>query len=181
HAACYLTHAPIECARTLRREQEIDPGAVREAVLKLDAGASKVCNIAAPTTGLEAKFSLRLTVAMALAGIDTARLDNYSEVTAADPGLAALREKIKVEFQSNWPHTRAELKVTLADGRVLEAVHDSGVPEQDLEAQGRRVQAKFLGLAEPLLGTRAQELAAAVSSLERCASVRDLAKLCAPA
>src|SRR6202011_5508328 len=79
HAACYLTHAPIECARKLRRDHALDPRSVREAALKVDAGASKVCHILAPKTGLEVKFSLRLTTAMALAGIDTARLAAYSE------------------------------------------------------------------------------------------------------
>jgi 2-methylcitrate dehydratase PrpD len=181
HAACYLTHAPIECARKLRHEHGAEVRAVREAVLKVDAGANKVCNIPAPTTGLEAKFSLRLTTAMALAGLDTARLDSYSEATAGDPALAALRDKVKVEFQSNWPHTQAELKLAFADGRVIEAKHDSGVPERDLDAQGRRLEAKFRSLAEPVFGARAHALAAVVASLETHASVRELALLCAPA
>src|SRR5205823_4229172 len=54
HPACYLTHAPVECARKLRREHAIDPAAVRQALLKVDVGASKVCHILAPRTGLEA-------------------------------------------------------------------------------------------------------------------------------
>jgi 2-methylcitrate dehydratase PrpD len=181
HAACYLTHAPIECARTLRREHAIDPSAVREASLKVDAGASKVCHILAPRTGLEAKFSLRLTTAMALAGIDTARLEAYSEDTAKDPALAALRDKVSVDFQPGWPHTQARLKLTLNDGRVIEAAHDSGIPEQDLGEQGRRLEAKFLSLAEPLLGERAHALAAAVASLDQSADLRDLTRLCTPA
>jgi len=181
HAACYLTHAPIECARTLRREHAIEPGTVREASLKVDAGASKVCHIPAPRTGLEAKFSLRLTTAMALAGIDTARLESYSEETAKNPALAALRDKVSVDFQPGWPHTQAELKVTLNDGRVLEATHDSGIPEQDFDEQGRRLKAKFGSLVEPVLGERTHALAAAVASLDERATLRDLTCLCTPA
>jgi 2-methylcitrate dehydratase PrpD len=179
HAACYMTHAPIECAKKIRHT--IDPGAVREALLKVDAGASKVCHILAPATGLEAKFSLRLTTALALAGVDTARLETYSETSAKDPALVALRDKVRVEFQSGWPHTRAELKVVLADGRTLEAAHDSGVPEQDLGRQGARLGAKFIALAEPLLGTeRTRALATALASLESL-PVGELTRLCAPA
>jgi 2-methylcitrate dehydratase PrpD len=181
HAACYLTHAPIECARKLRREHGIDPAAVREASLKVDAGASKVCHILAPKTGLEAKFSLRLTTAMALAGVDTARLETYSEATAKQPAFAALRDKVNVDFQPGWPNTQAELKLTLADGRVLTAIHDSGIPEQDLQEQGRRLEAKFRGLAEPLLGKRANALAGAVAALDERADLRELTRLCAPA
>ena len=181
HAACYLTHAPIECARKLRREHAIETSAVREASLKVDAGASKVCHILAPKTGLEAKFSLRLTTAMALAGIDTARLDAYSEATAKNPALAALRDKVNVDFQPAWPHTQARIRLTLADGRVLEAAHDSGIPEQDLQEQGRRLEAKFLSLAEPVLGARTHELATVVLSLDERANLRDLTRLCTPA
>ena len=45
HAACYLTHAPIECAREIRGRLAGEPDAVAEAVLRVDAGASKVCHI----------------------------------------------------------------------------------------------------------------------------------------
>jgi 2-methylcitrate dehydratase PrpD len=181
HAACYLTHAPIECARKLRREHAIETSAVREASLKVDAGASKVCHILAPKTGLEAKFSLRLTTAMALAGVDTARLDAYSEATAKNPAVAALRDKVNVDFQPGWPHTQARIKLTLNDGRVLEAAHDSGIPEQDLHEQGRRLEAKFLSLAEPVLGARTHELATVVLSLDEHTNLRDLTRLCTPA
>src|SRR6266849_3164287 len=181
HAACYLTHAPIECARKLRREHAIETSAVREASLKVDAGASKVCHILAPKTGLEAKFSLRLTTAMALAGIDTARLDAYSEATAKNPALAALRDKVNVDFQPAWPHTQARIRLTLADGRVLEAAHDSGIPELDLQEQGRRLEAKFLSLAAPVLGARTHEFATVVLSLDERANLRDLTRLCTPA
>jgi 2-methylcitrate dehydratase PrpD len=181
HAACYLTHAPIECARQLRHDHPVDPAAVREASLKVDAGASKVCHILAPRTGLEAKFSLRLTTAMALAGVDTARLETYSEETAKNPAVSALRDKVSVDFQPGWAHTQAQLKVTLADGRVLEARYDSGIPEQDVEEQGRRLETKFLSLAEPLLGAPTHALAAAVASLDARANLRDLTRLCTPA
>ena len=181
HAACYLTHAAIECARKLRHEHGIDPRAIREVLLKIDSGASKVCHILAPKTGLEAKFSLRLTTAMALAGIDTARLDTYIEEVATDTQLAALRDKVIVEFQPNWPHTKAELRVTLDDGRAFETAHDSGIPERDLTEQGRRLEAKFRSLSEPILADRSQALAARVTSLDERTHIRDLTSLCTPA
>ena len=92
-----------------------------------------------------------------------------------------MRDKVSVDFQPGWPHTQARIKLTLADGRVLEAAHDSGIPERDLHEQGRRLEAKFLSLAEPLLGTRALALAAAVAALDASANLRDLTRLCTPA
>ena len=72
HAACYLTHAPIECAKEIRLKSNFPPERVRKITLRIDSGADKVCNIPNPTTGLEAKFSLRQTVAMALTGVTDA-------------------------------------------------------------------------------------------------------------
>lgn len=182
HAACYLTHAPIECARAVRREAGFSPEAVRAVALTVESGAAKVCHIPAPRTGLEAKFSLRLTTAMALAGIDTAGLDAYSEANAGDPALQRLRDSVHVEFARDWPHTLAELEVTLADGRVLSARHDSGVPARDLAAQGRRLEAKFRSLAAPVLGdAQARRLAGAVADIDRLDGVAELMRLTVPA
>src|SRR6201996_9169995 len=71
HAACYMTHAPIEAARKLREQHGVTPDQVERIRLSLDETCDRICNIPAPRTGLEAKFSLRLTTAMALAGVDT--------------------------------------------------------------------------------------------------------------
>src|SRR5438045_2922286 len=78
HAACYLTHGPIESARVLRERHGVKPEQTARMTLSLDKSCERVCNIPAPTDGLEAKLSLRQTVAMALSGIDTASLAAYS-------------------------------------------------------------------------------------------------------
>src|SRR5438477_2615299 len=58
HAACYLTHGPIECARSLREQHGVTPDQVARMTLLLDRSCDRVCNIPTPTDGLEAKFSL---------------------------------------------------------------------------------------------------------------------------
>ena len=182
HAACYLTHAPIECARAIRQQPGFEPKAVREVVVCVDAGAAKVCHIPEPRTGLEAKFSLRLTTAMALAGLDTASLRIYSERNATDPALVRLRDTIAVEFKPNWPPTLAEARVTLANGHILQARHDSGLPATDLNAQQKRLDAKFMSLAKPILGPHgAEQLAAAVASLDHLGLLGELTRLAVPA
>src|SRR5580704_9633835 len=107
HAACYLTHGPIECARTLREQHEVKPAEVELMTLSLNRSCGRVCNIPAPSDGLEAKFSLRQTVAMALSGIDTASLAAYSAATATDPGLMRLRDKLVLDFRDGWPQAAA--------------------------------------------------------------------------
>jgi 2-methylcitrate dehydratase PrpD len=176
HAACYLTHAGIEAARRLRLEHALVSERIAAVTLRVDETTDRVCNIAAPATGLEAKFSLRLTAAMALAGRETGRLDVYSAETAADPALVALRDRVTIEFQRGWPNTRAEMEVRLADQTTVQAAHDAGMPATDIAAQGHRLEAKFAGLAAPVLGAaRAEALIAEVATIERRADLRGFA------
>ena len=178
HAACYLTHGPIESARAVRERHGVAPEQIARITLKLDRSCDRVCNIPSPTDGLEAKFSLRQTVAMALAGVDTASLDTYSAATATDPQLVALREKVALDFQDSWPQAGAEIEVALADGRVVRASHDAGVPSADIAEQGRRLAAKFDALAEPALGAaRARELREAILALDTLADIGAIARL----
>src|SRR5207244_6605181 len=58
HAACYLTHGPIECARAVREQQPPAPAAIAQITLRLDKSCERVCNIGAPSDGLEAEFRL---------------------------------------------------------------------------------------------------------------------------
>ena len=180
HAACYLTHAPIEAARKLREQHGLTPDRIARITLELDEACDRVCNIPAPRTGLEAKFSLRLTTAMGLAGVDTGRLSSYSETTTADPMLVALRDKVDFTFRQGTPHTQARLDLLLNDGQRLTAEHDSGVPAADVGEQGRRLQEKFAALVEPVFGSeRCRQLIAQIDRLDLLGNVRDLMRLCA--
>jgi 2-methylcitrate dehydratase PrpD len=180
HAACYMTHAPIECGRQLRDEHGVTPDDIAAIALSVHRGSDRICNIPAPTDGLEAKFSLRQTVAMALSGVDTASLDAYSAATATDPALVALRQRVEFDFRDDSPEAAAELAITLRDGRVLRASHDAGVPSADIIAQGERLAAKFDALAGPVLGpARGRELCQAIDRLDLLPDAGEIARLAA--
>jgi 2-methylcitrate dehydratase PrpD len=180
HAACYLTHAPIECARRLREEHRLTRDTIAGITLRLDASCERVCNMPAPVDGLQSKFSLRQTVAMALSGIDTASLGAYSAENARDLGLIGLRERVRLDWQDSWPQTLAELDLELADGRRLTARHDAGIPAADIAEQGARLATKFDALVEPVLGApRTRELREVVAGLDRVADMVSLNRLAA--
>jgi 2-methylcitrate dehydratase PrpD len=180
HAACYFTHAPIECARRLRVEHRLTPDMIAAITLRLDASCDRVCNIPVPVDGLQTKFSLRQTVAMALAGIDTASLDVYSAENTCDAALVGLRERVRFDWQHNWPQTLCELDLNLIDGRYLTTRHDAGIPATDIAGQGARLAAKFDVLVAPVLGApRARELREMISGLDNVADIRSLTRLTA--
>jgi len=177
HAACYMTHAPIECAKEIRLKNNFPPERVKKILLRLDGAAEKVCNIEHPKTGLEAKFSLRQTVAMALTGIDTAALGSYSSAVTQEPQIKALRDKTSIEFKSNWQHSLAEMAIQLDDGTMLEARHDSGVPWPDVGKQRRALETKFDSLVIPVLGaSNAKRLRDTIDRIDTLTDVGDLAR-----
>jgi hypothetical protein len=92
----------------------------------------------------------------------------------------ALRDKITLDFQDNWPQAAAEIEVALTDGSILRASHDAGIPSADIAAQGERLAAKFDALAEPVLGAaRTRELRCAIESFDSLADAGEVARLAA--
>jgi len=182
HAACYLTHAPIECALKLKQAHGLDPARVARIRLKIDRGADKVCNIPAPVTGLEAKFSLTQTIAFALAGADTAALETYSDANARDARFSGLRDKVEIEFTTGWTQSMAELAIETTDGQRFEAKHDAGIPASDLTRQDRLLKGKFASLTEPVLGKAATaRLGDLVERFDTLPDLRELAAALVPA
>jgi 2-methylcitrate dehydratase PrpD len=180
HASCYMTHAAIEAARKLREQHGFAPGDVEHITVRLEESCDRICNISAPVTGLEAKFSLRLTTAMGLAGVDTSRLSTYSQAVAADPVLIGLRDKVSLDFRTDMPNTFTAIDLRLGDGRQFSAQHDSGVPATDVVRQGDRLEAKFAALAEPVLGTeKTAMLIADIGRIDSLPDVRGILALCA--
>lgn len=161
HAACYMTHSAIEANRTLRTRHGIEPVQVRKVRLKVSEGSLRMCNIPEPETGLQVKFSLRHTAALALAGRNTGAVDTFSDAVANEPGLIDLRRRVEVEPVKidRSEASKTEVIVELTDGRVLHEIHDVGVPATDLDDQEAKLSDKFATLVAPLLGEdRAEEL-----------------------
>jgi 2-methylcitrate dehydratase PrpD len=180
HAACYFTHAPIECARRLRNEHQLTPDMIAGITIRIDASCDRVCNIPVPVDGLQTKFSLRQTVAMALSGIDTASLSAYNTENPHDPGLIGVRERVRFDWQAGWPQTLCEMELELVDGRRVSARHDAGIPAADIAGQGERLAAKFDALVIPVLGApRARELRHVIADLDDLADIGVLARLAA--
>jgi hypothetical protein len=92
--------------------------------------------------------------------------------------LQELRDKVEVTFAQDWPLTRSEVTVRLADGRVLKSDHDSGLPEKDLGRQQAKLLAKFRSLVGPVFGlSQADDIAADILSLEQQADLKHFTSL----
>ena len=151
-------------------------------IVRVDPASDKVCNIGDPRTGLESKFSLRHTVAFALAGIDTASLETYSDDNAVAASLVALRDKIHIDLAvgQGYTITDSEVVVETTEGARYVLRYDSGIPASDLHEQQRQLEAKFTSLATPTLGReRAAEVLAVVARTDELSSMSELTRLLA--
>lgn len=179
HAACYGTHASIEAATAVREKHNLTPERIRKIEVRVPASYLKMCNIQNPQTDLEAKFSLRFTTAMALAGESTAKTGNYSPEMCNDPTVVYLRDRITVVPEAKWEHANSEVIVSTNDGLVLRQMGDASIPEQDQERQWFRLSSKFHDLAEPVIGKdRAEAVAEKVGRLEKLSSLDEIVALC---
>jgi 2-methylcitrate dehydratase PrpD len=173
-----MVHASIEAARTLRETYGVTPDRVEQIHVMIEESCDRICNIPAPTTGLEAKFSLRLATAMGLAGFDTGRLATFSEEVAANLDLVRLRDKVNLDFRVGVPNTFAEIELLLTDGTRVTARHDAGIPATEAADQGRRLEEKFTGLVEPVLGSqRCNALISKIDGFEALGDIRELMAL----
>lgn len=170
HAACFGTHGVFEAIAALRA-QGVRPEHVRAVRLKVDAGADRMCNIAVPRNGTEAKFSLRFAAALALAGADSADPRTFDDDATTRPELAALRERITVELAApGWPPDLTEVESVLTDGRRLLARHDTSIGAANVAA----LRHKFARLS---MGIGADKASGLADLIERIEAQTDLCAL----
>jgi 2-methylcitrate dehydratase PrpD len=165
HAACHLTHATIDGLHELKRSQPMAAADVEQIELTVDETCLGVCAIEHPENGMQAKFSLKATAAMALLGDATADPRAFDDARVTSPEIASVMERVHVRVEP-MAATASVVRVRLRGGQVLETRRDTGVPERDLELQTQRLRGKFERLA-PLAPNVRLEVAERVLNLER--------------
>jgi 2-methylcitrate dehydratase PrpD len=177
HASCYLTHNAIEAANQLRASEAILPGDIESVTVEVQAMHMGVCSIEEPATGLECKFSLRMTTALALAAEDTFDDALFSDETARRPDLIELRRRIKVEPISNGP--ASTVHVRLKNGSTLSRTANVATPVRNLARQQAMLESKFRHLATAALGSdRVERVIGICRQLEQEPDVSALLTLC---
>jgi len=141
HACCHGLHAMLEALAGADRIEE----QVESVTVATHPRWLRVCAIAAPKTGLEAKFSYRMTAAMALRGVDTAAISSFSDATATDPALCAMRDRVAVLADDGLSDMQARVTITTASGARIELFHDLDA-QMPLAARTERIDRKTRAL-----------------------------------
>jgi 2-methylcitrate dehydratase PrpD len=166
HACCHGTHAALEALAKL----EVDAAEVTGVQITVHPRWLKVCNLAEPVTGLEAKFSYRMCFAFTMAGLETGALATFSDENCADPRLQALRDLVVVQGDAMLADGAARVVVDCHGdmARLAEFDLDQAFP---LAERRNRVLAK----AAVLIGEEwARQIWAQIENLEATNNLPDL-------
>jgi 2-methylcitrate dehydratase PrpD len=147
HACCHGTHAMIEALMAARTAAKLSDADVRTIKLRVSPRWLKVCDIKAPRTGLEVKFSYAWLAGMILCGIDTASEASYADSLCSDTALASFARRVEVAGDAAVTDTATVGTIEMASGNEIPIAHDiAGRLAPDVVEEGlRRKAAGMLG------------------------------------
>ena len=111
HACCHGLHAFLEALDELKTKNNFNPDSIEKISIQTQPSWLQVCNIDSPKTGLEAKFSYRLTAAMSLHGVDTGRLDSYNDEICFNEKIVETRDKVEVIPNDKMTNTESLIEL----------------------------------------------------------------------
>jgi len=139
HACCHGLHAMLEALR----DADVDSAAISQVQVATHPRWLSVCNNPEPKTGLEAKFSYRMTGAMALLGYDTAAMNAFHDGLSDDKDLVSLAKKVNVTGDETLSETEANVRITA--GETCDVYHDLSKP-MTLETRTGKLRTKSIAL-----------------------------------
>jgi 2-methylcitrate dehydratase PrpD len=165
HASCGGTHSVIESIRKIRAGNSFDVEEIKDVELTVPAIFDGMCTIPDPATGLEGKFSLRYTAALALLDADTGP-ESFTDKAVSDTRNASIRRLVRVmPTQRLSERDASEVRITLASNMVLsEAVNPNiPVPDERIDELGEQLARKFMSASTPVIGAKSAARAAEVT------------------
>jgi aconitate decarboxylase len=155
HPAQTTTHWCIDAALDVKADNAFDPADIVAVVVEVGR-PNWSSQWLRPKSGLEGKFSIHYTVALALIEGKIV-IDDFTDERRFAPDIEALLGKITVVESDeipggmNWPETWATVTVRLKDGRTLYARCDKPKGRGDQPLTQEEHLAKFLDCARRVL------------------------------
>jgi 2-methylcitrate dehydratase PrpD len=176
-----VVHPVIDGCLQLRAEERITPETIDVVELGVHPLVLELCGKKTPRVGLEGKFSVFHSAAVAL--IDGAAGEaQYSDARVADPRVVALRDRVVATVDAAMAEDAARVRIRLKDGRVLERFVAHALGSLARPMSDRDLEDKFRALCAPILASDAIEaLLAACWRLEQSADAGALPRLSVPA
>jgi 2-methylcitrate dehydratase PrpD len=158
HACCGHTFAAIDGALELKKRLALEN--IRSVKIGTYRAGLEVAHYEEPRTPAEGRFSLKYVVATALTH-GSVRLAAFEPERLNDATTRALMKKVSVELDPQldaaFPKQRAaRVRIELANGKSEEWLQPTRKGDPDMPLSDAELDAKFLELVGPVLGTSAK-------------------------
>ena len=175
-----VIHPAIDGCLELRSARGLAPAAIEAIDLQVHPLVLELTGKKTPTSGLEGKFSVYHSCAVAIVD-GAAGPAQYSDARVADPTVVALREKVRAEIDPALAEDAARVRVRLKDGRALDCAVEHALGSRGRPMSDSDLEAKFRDLAAGALDRDSVEaLIGACWSLDRSDDAAELARLARP-
>ncbi len=151
YACGVVLHPAIDAVIAMRQLAKAEPAQIEALRVTVHPLAVRITGVAEPQTGLQSKFSIYHSAAVAYVD-GNAGIPQYSNEKALDATVVALRRKVEVIADESLRKDEARAHLRLQDGRSFDThiPHASGTVDNPMSDQA--IEAKFLANAMPLLG-----------------------------
>jgi 2-methylcitrate dehydratase PrpD len=154
YACGLVAHAVIDAVVELRARTGLTAEDVRELSLRVPPESLVLMGNTAPTTELEAKFSVAYSAAAGF--IDgSAGPETFYEDRVHDPRYRGLLARVTLEGDAGIRQDESVVRLTTLEGDVHEAHVEHALGTQENPMTDAHLEDKFLRLASPVLGAGA--------------------------
>jgi 2-methylcitrate dehydratase PrpD len=163
-----VAHPVIDGCIRLRSQYNIKPSDLSHVALRVHPQALKLTGIRNPRSGLDSKWSIFHSAAVALVR-GAAGEHEYTDACVFDPEIARLRESIQAITDSSLRQDEAHVTLTLHGGGVLTQYIEHALGSAENPLSRNDLESKFSGLVDGVLSQTQKE-----RLMELCWSVTEL-------
>jgi 2-methylcitrate dehydratase PrpD len=149
--ACGIVeHPAIDGCIQLRNEHKLKPEDIESIALKVHPLVLELTGKKTPQSGLEGKFSVYHSSAVAViygAGGEA----QYSDEVVRDKKVIALRDRVSAAVEPGIHEDQVRISIKLKNGKTLEKYVEHAVGSIDRPLSDDDLEAKFRGLADGIL------------------------------
>lgn len=176
YACGVVLHPPIDAMIDLGMQVSTPAESVEAVELRVHPHVVSITGVVEPQTGLQSKFSIYHSAAVAFIDRD-AGIAQYSDEKVRDPRVVALRRKVKVTTDESLRTDEAYATVIAAGARHEASIaHATGTVDNPMSDSA--LERKFRGNAEPVIGgAKTNKVVELVWRLESLSDVRELTAL----
>lgn len=127
YPCCYFIHTSIAAAQSLTREHDLSPAEISTVEVTASQGAADALRHPAPSTGLEAKFSMEYTVASALAHGEVG-LSTFEPNALDEPVVDRVRSRVSLHTDSALAYDSHEATVRIETNEDVYTKHRENPP-----------------------------------------------------